>query len=265
MNAPTSRSLVGCLLACAIALAAAGCHAPGKPSPGPEFPRPEQVTDFATLYSHNCAACHGTNGENGAAIWLNNPVYLVVAGAANIQHITANGVPNTAMPPFAKSKGGTLTDQQISILTSGMIKTWGNSARLPEGTPPSYVSMTPGDPARGQQAFATYCAQCHGNGGTGGVSATQRIMVKGLTADQERYRNIHTGSLVDPAYLALISDQGLRSNILAGLFEETPHSWRTYASAPPTTPITDQQVTDIVAWLASHRVATPGQPYPSHP
>ena len=27
--------------------------------------------------------------------------------------------------------------------------------------------------------------------------------------------------------------------------------------------MTDQQVTDIVAWLASKRVANPGQPYPN--
>jgi cytochrome c oxidase cbb3-type subunit 3/ubiquinol-cytochrome c reductase cytochrome c subunit len=28
-------------------------------------------------------------------------------------------------------------------------------------------------------------------------------------------------------------------------------------------PLTDQQVTDIVAWLASHRAPNPGQPYPT--
>ena len=29
--------------------------------------------------------------------------------------------------------------------------------------------------------------------------------------------------------------------------------------------LTDQQITDIVAWLASKRTANPGQPYPVHP
>jgi hypothetical protein len=29
--------------------------------------------------------------------------------------------------------------------------------------------------------------------------------------------------------------------------------------------MTDQEVTDILAWLASKRVANPGQPYPNHP
>jgi len=31
-----------------------------------------------------------------------------------------------------------------------------------------------------------------------------------------------------------------------------------------TQPLTDQQITDIVAWLASKRIAEPGQPYHSY-
>ena len=57
------RALTLSLLACAVAFAAAGCNAPGKPGPEPEVPRPEQVLDFATLYSQNCAACHGKDGK----------------------------------------------------------------------------------------------------------------------------------------------------------------------------------------------------------
>ena len=48
------------LLACLAALAAGCEHAPGYP-PSP-IARPTEVTDFATLYSENCAACHGANG-----------------------------------------------------------------------------------------------------------------------------------------------------------------------------------------------------------
>jgi cytochrome c oxidase cbb3-type subunit 3/ubiquinol-cytochrome c reductase cytochrome c subunit len=243
-----SCSLTFRLMACAVALAAAGCHsAPGKPGPGPETPRPEQVLDFATLYSQNCAACHGEHGTNGAAIALANPTYLAIAGASNIERITANGVPGTAMPLFARSKGGTLTDQQITVLAEGMEKNWGNSSALAGQTPPSFAASTPGDPVQGQGAFATYCARCHGADGTG-------ASVNGII----------TGSLVDPAYLALISDQGLRSIILAGQTEQGPHDWRSYVTNP-SHPMSDQEVTDVVAWLASHRIATPGQPYKPRP
>ena len=64
-----------------------------------------------------------------------------------------------------------------------------------------------------------------------------------------------------PAFLALISDQNLRSITIAGRPDQGMPDWRSAGAQP----MTDQQVTDIVAWLASKRVATPGQPYPTHP
>ena len=245
------RALTLSLLACAVAFVAAGCNAPGKPGPEPEVPRPEQVLDFATLYSQNCAACHGENGRNGAAIALANPVYLAIAGSPNIQRITADGVPGTAMPPFAKSRGGMLTDQQIAVIAQGMQQHWGNPSALAGATPPPYAAAAPGNPAKGQQAFTTFCARCHGVDGTGGKSP----------------RDESLGSLVDPAYLALVSDQGLRSIILAGQTEQDAHDWRSYSASPgaPAIPMSDRQVTDTVAWLTSHRIATPGQVYHEHP
>ena len=73
-----------------------------------------------------------------------------------------------------------------------------------------------------------------------------------------------TGSLIDPSYLALVSDQGLRSMILAGQTEQGAHDWRSYFVEPPLT-MTDQEITDVVAWLASHRSAGAGQVYKQHP
>src|ERR1019366_6189143 len=107
LNSPVPRFLALFLLACAATLPVAGCrNAPGKPGPEPEVARPEQVADFATLYSQNCAACHGAEGKNGAALWLANPVYLAIAGTTNIEHVTASGVSGTAMPPFGKTAEG---------------------------------------------------------------------------------------------------------------------------------------------------------------
>jgi cytochrome c oxidase cbb3-type subunit 3/ubiquinol-cytochrome c reductase cytochrome c subunit len=203
------------------------------------------VLDFTTLYGQNCAACHGDKGRNGAAIWLANPEYLAVAGAANIQRITANGVPGTAMPPFGKAAGGMLTDKQIEVLASGMISAWGNASTLAGQTPPAYASSATGNPTQGKQAFGTFCAQCHGAEATGATN-----------------NGVVTGSLLDPSYLALISDQGLRSIILAGQTDQGTHNWRSYVSGHP---MSDQEIADVVAWLASHRVATPGQVYTQHP
>jgi cytochrome c oxidase cbb3-type subunit 3/ubiquinol-cytochrome c reductase cytochrome c subunit len=209
------RSLIPSILICAAALSSAGCNsAPGKPGPGPAVSRPDQLLDFSTLYAQNCAACHGENGKNGAAISLANPVYLAVAGVSNIQRVTSIGVPGTAMPPFARSAGGMLTDRQIAVLTTGMQQHWGDPSVFSGrgNTPPPYAATAPGDPARGQQAFTTFCARCHGADGTGGKSPHGESL----------------GSLVDPAYLALISDQGLRSIIIAGQTGQDAHDWRSY-------------------------------------
>lgn len=233
---------------CALSLAAAGCNdAPGKPKANDETVRPEQVSDFATLYGQNCAACHGDQGKNGAAISLANPVYLAVAGQANLQRVISAGVTGTMMPGYAKSAGGMLTDAQITILAQGMIKTWGNPAALNGQTPPPYAASAPGDAERGQKTFVSSCARCHGADGAG-------------IADKK-----NPGPVIDPAYLALISDQGLRSIVIAGKPEQGMPDWRSQATGAGAHPLSDQEITDIVAWLASHRVAAPGQPYQQHP
>ncbi len=222
-------------------MAAAGCHAPGKPAADSETPRPDQVVDFATLYAQNCAACHGANGRNGAAISLANPAYIAIAGAQNIARITAAGVPGTAMPPFARDRGGMLTPQQIQVLAQGIVNTWGGPAQFAGQQLPPYAATQPGDAARGAQAFNTYCARCHhANADVGNDANT-------------------AGSITDPTYLALISDQGLRSLILAGMPDQGMPGWR---GDTPGSAIPDAHVADIVAWLAQHRTAQLGQPYP---
>ncbi|MCU1293163.1 MAG: hypothetical protein JWP08_2013 [Bryobacterales bacterium] len=236
-------------LALAAMLALVGCsRIPGRPGPGPEVVRPNEVLDFPTLYKTNCAACHGENGRDGAAISLANPVYLAVAGEDNLRHITANGVSGRLMPPFAKSAGGMLIDQQIGVLAQGMMQQWSKPDLLAGLSVPQYRSTLAGDAARGQEAFGIFCARCHGAAGEGSPGDGKRGTGK-------------VGSIVDGAYLALISDQGLRSIVIAGRPDEGMPDWRSDAAQP----LTDQQVTDIVAWLASKRTTNPGQPYPTGP
>jgi mono/diheme cytochrome c family protein len=221
-----------------------GCERiPGRPGPGPEVSRPEAVLDFATLYKVNCAACHGEDGRGGAAIALANPVYLAVAGEDNLREITAKGVSGKLMPPFARSAGAMLTDQQIEVLAHGMMEKWSKPDLLAGLSIPQYRSTLAGDSARGQEAFGIYCAGCHGAGG------------EGSTGDAKSGKG-KIGSIVDGSYLALISDQGLRSIVIAGRPDEGMPDWRTQ-------PMTDQQITDVIAWLASKRTSNPGQPYPT--
>jgi len=238
MNA---RSLAFTLLISGACLLTEGCHAPGKPTVQAESARPDHVLDFKTLYRQNCAACHGENGKNGATISLADPVYLAFAGVDTIQRITASGVPGTSMPPFGKGAGGMLTDQQIAVIANGTIRTWGAPVGI---TPLPYASAGPADVTKGAASYSTFCARCHGPDGIG---------IKG--------NEMHTGSIVDPAYLALVSDQYLRSTIVVGRPELGMPDWRSDLSPPESRAMTNEEVTNVVAWLASHRTATPGQPY----
>jgi mono/diheme cytochrome c family protein len=248
-------SAMGATIVAAILLwAALGCnHSPGKPGGGgdsAETLRPDQVVDFDNLYKSNCSACHGDRGLHGPALPLNNPVYLAWAGRDHILPIVSSGESLQSMHAFAQSGGGMLTGQQVNIIVNGMISNWGKPGVLDGANAPGYTATSTPDMAAGKTAFQTHCASCHGEDRTGATST-------GAAAKQ-----IVSGSVVDPTYLSLISDRGLRDIIVTGLPAEEMPDWRGDGAAKP---MTDKEVTDVVAWLGSHRVQFPGQPFPSAP
>ena len=97
------------------------CSRPARPDS--QVIPPDQIMDFNVLYARNCAGCHGADGKGGAAISLSDPVFLAIADDAAIRRVAANGVPGTAMPAFAQSAGGMLTDEQIDVIVGG-IRSW---------------------------------------------------------------------------------------------------------------------------------------------
>jgi mono/diheme cytochrome c family protein len=238
------------LLLGAACLATTGCdHFPGKPGPEPDVPRPEQVLDFATLYKQNCVACHGEQGVRGATVSLGNPVYLAYAGEANLRTAIANGVHGSLMPAFAQSAGGMLTDQQVEVLAHGLMTTWGKPNAVAVASLPAYHPATPGDVAMGQKTFAVSCARCHGEDGQGAA----------------RKDGSRLGSIVDPSYLALVSDQYLRSVIVGGLPGQGMPDFMHHGTKAAPQAMTDAEVTSVVAWLGSHRSATAQAAQPTQP
>ncbi|MGH7973147.1 MAG: c-type cytochrome [Limisphaerales bacterium] len=223
-------------------LAFVGCsHLPGRPTPGPEVVRPGEVLNFTTLYRQNCSGCHGVEGKGGAAVSLAGPVYLTLVDDATLRRITANGLPGTLHPAFARAAGGTLTEQQIDALVHGMRTHWANPGLLRGDSPPSYSASAPGDVKRGTEVYKTFCASCHGPGGHGGSKA---------------------GSIVNGSFLGLVSTQNLRTTVIVGVPGFGMPDWR---SDVPGKPLTPQEVSDVVAWLAAQRPKFPGQAYPSNP
>jgi mono/diheme cytochrome c family protein len=248
-------SALGATIVCAtFLLGSVGCdHLPGKPGFRPATLRPDQTVDFNVLYNSNCSACHGDRGLNGPALPLNSPVYLAWAGKEHMLPIISSGESLLAQHAFAQSSGGMLTDQQVNIIVDGMIARWGkptSPGKLNEANVPGYSPTTKPDLAAGKIAFQAHCASCHGADG------------QGTTATGAAQKQHATGSVVDPTYLSLISDRGLRDIVVAGLPGEGMPDWRGYGSGQP---MTDKEVTDVVAWLGSHRVQFPGQPFSSAP
>jgi len=217
-----------------------GCaNAPGRPAPGDAPIVPSELSDFNVLYGQNCAGCHGPEGKGGAAIALGDPVYLAIADDTVLRRAATNGIPGTSMPAFAQSAGGMLTDKQIDVIVRGIRERWSKPDVLRGVNPPPYSSSAAGDTSRGSEVYATYCSSCHGAGGRGGQKA---------------------GSIVDGSFLALLNDQELRTIVIAGRPELGAPDWR---GNVPGKPMSAQDVSDVVAWLASHRPRFPGQPYPN--
>jgi cytochrome c oxidase cbb3-type subunit 3 len=227
--------ILGAASVCVLGLC--GCaSAPGRPGPGEMPIVPSQVSDFQTLYRHNCSGCHGSDGQRGPAIALGDPVYLAIADDAVLRNAAANGIPGTSMPAFAESAGGMLTDKQIDVIVRGIRQRWSKPDVLRGANPPSYSSLERGRSTRGLEVYGEYCSSCHGVGGRGGEKAS---------------------SIVDGSLLALLSDQELRTIVIIGRPELGAPDWR---GDLPGKPLSAEDVSDVVAWLASQRPQFPGRP-----
>ena len=240
MNLPCARVRFWSRLAWMVAtLVVAGCSdSPGRPGPGPEVIRPDQLLDFNILFKQNCSGCHGPDGKGGAAMALNDPVYLAIADDDTIRRIASKGVNGTPMTPFVQSAGGMLTEKQIDVLVHG-IRAWARPNQFVGVGLPPYAAESPGDAQRGAQVYATFCSSCHGPKGEGGEKGS---------------------SIVNGSYLALVSNQQLRTIVIAGRPDLGAPDWR---GNVPGRPMTAQEISDVVAWLAAQRPEFPGQPYPN--
>jgi len=215
-----------------LVMSSLGCHRRiGPPNDQEELMRPEDVVSFDRLYKQNCSACHGENGSGGPALDLANPNYQALVDDGSLRHWITSGMPGTQMPAFGDSAGGFLTPQQVDTLVTGMRSRWAHADHKVHDMPP-YSSSTIGNSEQGHQIFRVNCSSCHQQG-------QQKI--------------------TDTSYLALMSDQSLRTIAIAGRPDIGQPDWK---QVHPGQPFTDQDVSDIVAYLHSLRCDTPGQPYP---
>jgi mono/diheme cytochrome c family protein len=242
MQPTSSRHQHRRALAALLLLVAIGCEPPGKPNPANRRKLPDQITDFHELYAANCAGCHGADGELGPAPPLNDPLFIAIIPDADLEAIIRDGRDGTPMPPFAKTNGGPLTDEQVKIIAAGIKSNW-KPDEPPSPEPPPYAltqtaaASTSGNRERGAAIFARACAACHGEQGHG-VEMEGRI-VSAINA---------------PAFLALISDQALRRIIITGRHDLGMPNFAQQDGRPKDfQPLTSAEIDDLVALLADWR------------
>ncbi len=240
-NRPTNFSPLGFGAAIMIVLGFAACDPPGKPDPSGAWIAPDKISDFATLYANNCVACHSIDSSILAASQpMNNPLYVQFAGRDVIERVTKNGSPGTMMPAFLDSEGGQITADQVEIIVDHIMK-FADGVPVPPDLPEYAVGL--GDVGRGSDVAKLACASCHGADGAGGMGPDA------------------AGSIVDPSYLALVSDQSLKTAVVAG---RTDLGMPDYRHLIPNRSLTNQEIDDVVAWMISHRI-NPSEPLSSAP
>jgi mono/diheme cytochrome c family protein len=215
---------IGAAAACLALLCSAGCEPWGKPVANEATPG--EITDFKMLYAQNCAGCHGENGKLGPGRILNDPIYQALIPKEALQRVIEHGRPGTAMPPWAIKEGGPLQPNQITALVDGMKQNW---AQPVHGAPiPAYADdKTVGNLDSGKKLFLKDCFACHGPGARIGI-------------------------VTDPSYLALTTNQNLRTSIIVGRPDLGMPDYRFLNSGRA---LNDQDVADLVAYMASKRPA----------
>jgi mono/diheme cytochrome c family protein len=128
------------------------------------------------------------------------------------------------MSAFAQKAGGMLTEAQVDILVKGIRARWAKPGAFEKDKPPAYAASQQGDAGRGHNVFAASCASCHGPEGRG------------------------ARAVADSSYLDLVSDRHLRTVIITGMPHLGMPDWRSHEK-----PLSDADVTDVVAWLAAQR------------
>jgi cytochrome c oxidase cbb3-type subunit 3/ubiquinol-cytochrome c reductase cytochrome c subunit len=177
------------------------------------------------------------NGKNGVALNLSNPEYQALVDDATLRDVIANGEKGTLMPAFRQE--GTLTDSQINALVGEMRRRWQKLNAFGGATPPPYKASHPGDAAKGQQVYTAACASCHG----------ESVQKPGKD-----------GSILEGAFLALINEQTVRTIVIAGRPDIGQPDWRNHIKGHW---LSDDEITDVTAWLMAQRSANPVQPYRS--
>lgn len=121
----------------------------------------------AQLYAQQCAQCHASDGR-GAEIENTGRRAPPLAGVDRVTAAYVDLVMRTGrMPPAAdpfdnQPREVVFGEEERAAVVAYTVRQFGLDVDLPD--------VAAGDPARGQEVYATNCAACHGSTGAGGVA-----------------------------------------------------------------------------------------------
>ena len=182
--------------------------------------------DGAALFHQHCAVCHGDDGKGGVGVPLSLPSFINSVSDEYLRTTIRLGRPGRIMPAFPA-----LSDAQVNALVEHM-RDWSDAPTVTHNTEP-----VKGDAKRGEQLFAKYCEQCHGENGKGGTGT-------GVTFSRKRELPIIAPALNNSGFLAAATDTMIKDTLIYGR-EGTP------MTSLLVTGLSETDIDDLVSYIRS--------------
>ena len=155
------------------------------------------------LYTNNCSACHGANGDGGVGVPLSLPDFQYGVTNDYLEKTIRHGRPGRIMPAFTQ-----LTDIEVKAIVKH-IRRWA------PGKPFKYPNIKiKGNLKHGKQLYLKNCAACHGSNGEGGKGT-------GVTMSRPRDLPVIAPALNNPGFLTAAPDMMIKTVLMNGR-EGTP-------------------------------------------
>ena len=145
-----------------------------------------------TLYAENCAGCHGPEGKDGAAIALADPVFLAIADDASIRRASPTAYP--APDAGFRAERRRHAHRQADRCDRARDPLLGEAGITSATHPPSYAAEVLAIPAR--------------------RGRIRHVLL--VVPWPGRTRRQKASSIMNDSFLALVSDQGLRTIVIIG-------------------------------------------------
>jgi cytochrome c oxidase cbb3-type subunit 3 len=178
------------------------------------------------LYARHCSSCHGNDGKGGVGIPIALPSFLNSVSNEYLKKTIRHGRPGRIMPAFIS-----LSDAQVNAIVKH-VRGWSDKPVPVEDT-----TVIKGNREHGKELFANFCAQCHGDAGSGGKGT-------GVTFSRKRDLPIIAPALNNAGFLAAASDVMIRDTITFGR-EGTPMTSMLVAG------LSEKDIDDIVSYIRS--------------